>query len=419
MTVFTIIAVCLTAFALAWILPPLLRRSPANAAVARSNLNVGLLREQLAELEADLASGALSTEKYAQAKEELERRVIEETAAAEVAGPQKAGGHWAAVSVAIVLPIAAILLYFQLGNPEALVSSGSTSGRDHQVTPQQLDALAAKLATRLEQNPDDAQGWALLARSYYQLQRMPEAIKAYEKAAALTTADAGLYADYADALAIAQGRSLEGKPLQLIKRALEIDPTQWKALALAGTAAFDRKDYREAVNYWEKLRAALPPESEMAQSISSSIAEARNLGGVKDAPAPKVAQAAPAAKAAPAATAKTGASVEGTVTLSPAVAAKTNPSDRVFVFARAAQGPKMPLAILTTQVKDLPFRFKLDDSMAMQAGMGLSNFPEVVVGARVAKGGNAIPQSGDVEGLSKPVKVGATGLAIVIDTVLP
>jgi cytochrome c-type biogenesis protein CcmH len=419
MTVFTIIAVLLTAFALLWILPPLLRRAPANTAVARSNLNVGLLREQVAELEADLASGTLSAEKYAQAKEELERRVIEDTAAADVAVPQEAGSHWAAVSLAIVLPLAAILLYFQLGNPEALVLSGNASGGDHQVTPQQLDALAAKLATRLEQNPGDGQGWALLARSYYQLQRMPEAIKAYEKAAALVTDDAGLYADYADALAMVQGRSLEGKPLALIKRALEIDPKQWKALALAGSAAFDRKDYREAVSYWEQLQATLPAESEMAQSISSSIAEARNLGGIKGAPAPKVAQAGPAAKPAPAATAKSGASVEGTVTLSPAVAAKTSPSDRVFVFARAAQGPKMPLAILTTQVKDLPFKFKLDDTMAMQAGMGLANFPEVVVGARVAKGGNAIPQSGDLEGLSKPVKVGATGLSIVIDTVLP
>ncbi len=418
MMVFTVIAVLLTAFALLWILPPLLRRDAASTDVARSALNVGLLREQLAELEADLAGGTLSAEKYAQAKEEIERRVIEETAAADATVPQKTGGRWAAISLSVVLPVAAILLYFQLGNPEALVLGGSPSGREHQVTAQQLDALAAKLAARLEQRPDDAQGWALLARSYYQLQRMPEAIKAYEKAAALSTDDAALYADYADATAVAQGGVIEGKPLELVKRALAIDPTQWKALALAGTAAFNRKDYREAVRYWEQLQAALPPESDMAQSIATSIAEARNLGGIKGAPPEKIAQGGPTGKPAPVSAAN-GASIEGTVTLSPAVAARTNPSDRVFVFARAAQGPKMPLAILTTQVKDLPFKFKLDDTMAMQAGMGLSNFPEVVVGARVAKGGNATPQSGDIEGLSKPVKVGATGLAVVIDTVLP
>jgi cytochrome c-type biogenesis protein CcmH len=421
MTVFILIAVLLVAFALAWVLPPLLRRRAPRTDVERASLNVRLLREQLAELEADLASGTLSAGKYTQAKEELERRVIEDTVVADEPVAVKAGGGWSALALVIVVPLAAALLYFQLGNPEALLLSGSGSGtgsgREHQVTPQQLESMAAKLAAKLEQNPGDPAGWALLARSYYQLRRIPEAIAAYEKAAALTSDDAALYADYADALAMVQGRSLEGKPLELIKRALAIDPTQWKALALAGTAAFDRKDYREAVRYWEQLRVTLPPESEMAQSITASITDARNLGGIKDAPAPKVADVAPAAKAP--VTAKSAGSVEGTVTLSPAVAGKTSPSDRVFVFARAAQGSKMPLAIVTIQVKDLPFKFKLDDAMAMQAGMSLSNFPEVVVGARVAKSGNANAASGDLEGLSKPVKVGASGLSIVIDTVLP
>ena len=147
--------------------------------------------------------------------------------------------------------------------------------------------------------------------------------------------------------------------------------------------------------------------------MASNIEEARQLGGIKA--AANVASPAPAKVGPPAA----GASLDGTVSLSGALVGKAAPTDTVFVFARAAEGPRMPLAIMRFQVKDLPARFHLDDSLAMSPAMTLSKFPEVVVGARVSKSANATPQSGDLQGISPIVKVGAMGVAIVIDQVVP
>jgi cytochrome c-type biogenesis protein CcmH len=262
------------------------------------------------------------------------------------------------------------------------------------------------LADRLEKAPDDAEGWRVLGRSYSVIGHYPEAARAYERAAALIPGDAELLADYADALAMAQGRSMAGKPLELVTRALRIDPDQWKALALAGTAALERKDYAEAIAHWERLRKVLPPGSGMEQSVEASIAEARALAGAGPAPKSK-AQAAASAR------------VAGRVSLAQGVAARAAPTDTVFIFARAASGPPMPLAVLRKQVRDLPLEFTLDDTMAMAPNLKLSSFPEVIVGARVSRSGSATAQSGDLRGQSKPVKIGATGIAVVIDTAIP
>lgn len=413
MTAFISIAVALVAVALGWILPPLLRRRATTDGVARASLNLDLLRDQLIELDADLANGTLSAEQHAQAKLELDRRVLEDTAAAETPVSIARGGRLTALAVAIVVPVAAGLLYYELGNLDALEpGAASMAGGEHQLTPHEIAGMVEKLAARLEKNPDDAEGWGLLARSYYSMQRFPEAIAAYEKAAALSKGDANLLADYADALAMSAGRKIEGKPLELVNEALKIDPNHWKALAMAGTAAFDRKDYKQAVRYWERVQAALPPDSELAQSMSASIAEARALGGIKGPPAAAAPAASPIAAA-------SGGSVQGMVTLGSGFAAKVAPDDTVFVFARAAEGPKMPLAIFKSQVRDLPLKFKLDDSMAMAPKMNISSFPQIVVGARVSKSGGATPQSGDLQGFSKPVKVGTANVAVVIDSAVP
>jgi cytochrome c-type biogenesis protein CcmH len=424
---FVLIAAAMVAAALAWILVPLLRGS-SGAGVARETSNVAILREQLRELDADVANGTISREQYDQARRELERRVLDESKA--VAAPARAtpsaAAAWTAAIVAGALPIAALVIYVALGNFDAfsLIAARDTSraaGGRHDISPEQLDKMIADVVARLEKDPGNLEGWTVLARTYYKLNRYPEAVRAFDRAVALAPQDASLLADYADALGATQGGSLQGKPLELIERALAADPTQWKALALAGTAAFDRKDYAKAVAYWEQLKSTVPPGSTIAQSIDSSIAEARELGGLKPGAAPPStvakappASATPAPKAAPGAT-----SVAGTIKLAPALAAKASPDDTVFVFARAAQGPKMPLAILRKQVRDLPLTFTLDDSMAMAPNMALSNFGEVVVGARVSRSGQAVPQSGDLEGQSAPVRVGSRNIDVVIGTTIP
>lgn len=407
MTVFVLIAVVMAAAAVAWLLPPLLRRRNANDGVARAASNVAVYRDQLAELDADLSGGTLSAAQYEQAKLEIERRVLDEAGGEVTPASQVShNGRWIAVVLVAAIPLCAGSLYWLFGNPDALTQRASAARGEHELSSKQLEAMVAKLAARLEQNPDDAKGWVMLARSYAAMQRLPEALAAYAKATALIHDDAGLLADYADMLATSTGRSLEGRPLELVMQALKIDSNQWKALALAGTAAFDRKDYRVAIAYWEKLLPQLPPDSEFRQSMTASIAEARQLGGIK-------------AGASPGPQPATAASVRGTVSLSPMLAGKVNPADTVFIFTRAAEGPRQPIAVVRRQVKDLPAKFTLDDSQAMSPAMKLSNFREVVIGALVSKNGSATPQSGDLQGVSQKVKVGSGDIAVVIDSVVP
>jgi cytochrome c-type biogenesis protein CcmH len=407
MTVFVIIAVVMAVVAVLWVLPPLLWRRTASEGVARAASNLAIYRDQLAELDSDLRIGTLSPAQYAQAKLEIERSVLDEARVEGTPAPRASrGGRWTAAVLAATIPLCAALLYWQFGSPDALLQRASVARGEHELTPQQIEAMVAKLAARLEQNPDDANGWVMLARSYAAMQRLPEAVAAYAKATALVKDDANLLADYADALATITGRNLEGRPLELVNQALKLDPNQWKALALAGTAAFDRKDYKAAVAHWEKLAQQLPPGSEFGKSMTANIAEARQLGGIK-------------AGALPGPQPATTASVRGTVSLSPALAGKVDPADTVFIFTRAAEGPRQPLAVVRRQAKDLPAGFTLDDSQAMSPQMKLSNFREVVVGALISKKGSAMPQSGDLQGISQKVKVGSGEIVVVIDQVVP
>jgi cytochrome c-type biogenesis protein CcmH len=267
------------------------------------------------------------------------------------------------------------------------------------------------------------------------MERFGDAARAYEKLLVLQPQDADAMADLADALAMVAGRRISGRSLDLVRSALALNPTQWKALAMAGTEAFERKDYRGAVDYWERLRGSVPADSQLAQSIGTSIDEARRLGGLAAAaPAPAIAATAPTAPpgstaAAPATGATTpappasataaAAAVSGELRLAPTLAQQVAPGDTVFVTARAAEGPRIPLAVKRLQVKDLPTAFRLDDSLAMAPNMKISAFPDVVITARVSRSGQATPQSGDLESTPLPTKNAASGLIVIIDRVVP
>jgi cytochrome c-type biogenesis protein CcmH len=409
MTMFWVIAGLLMAGALAFVVPPLLggRRRKAGPG-SREQANVEILRDQLRELDADLAAGTISRDQFDQARREIEQRVLEDAAAAPTEAPAPGHGRIVAVVVGIAIPVLAVAIYLVLGSPQALdpkvAAARPAQEQAHEITPEQIAAMVEKLAQRMKANPENVEGWVMLARSYNAMQRFPEAAQAYAQAIQRLPNNAQLLADYADALAMVQGRSLEGEPEKLIQRALEADPNNLKALLLAGTVAFDRQDFKQAVSHWQKAQGMVPPESDIARAIGDSIAEARQKGGV--------AAAAPPAAAAAAA----GARIAGTVRIAPALAQKAAPTDTVFVFARAPSGSRMPLAIVRKQVKDLPASFTLDDSMAMAPNMRLSNFPQVVVGARVSKDGSATPQPGDLEGATQPVAVGASGVTVVIES---
>ena len=419
MTWFVVIAVLMASVAVLWVLPVLLRSRGADDTVQARTSNLAILKDQVAELDGDLAAGTLSQQQYQQAREDLERLALEETREAVApAAVAPVRTRSTAIAVAVLIPLCAVALYWHVGNPQAF-SPASKTAHGGGATAQEIDAMVAKLAARLQQTPEDGEGWALLGRSYMAMQRPADSVAAYARAVAIMNNNADVLADYADVLALTEGRNLEGKPLQIIERALKIDPNQWKALAMAGSAAFDRKDFRRAVAYWEKLQNRPELGPDFTREVAANIEEARQLGGITATAKAASKPAVPAVVSSAPAPAAAGNSVDGSVSLSPKLAGKAAPTDTVFVFARAAEGPRMPLAIMRFQVRDLPAKFHLDDSMAMQPAMKLSNFPDVVIGARVSKAGSATPQAGDLQGASKPVKNSVKGIAVVIDQVVP
>lgn len=285
---------------------------------------------------------------------------------------------------------------------------------------EQLEAMVGKLVAHLKTKPEDAEGWLMLGRARALQGQLDEALTAYTRASGLRPQDARLLVDLAELQGLKNGRSLAGEPTTLLARALKIDPDHPKALALAGAAAFDAKDYTLAVQHWQRLVALSDPQAGYLEQLQQSLAEAQRLAqaprGAADAAAsPAAAKAAstPAANAAAAPAA--AATLSGTVTLAPALAAQAAPTDTLFVFARPAQGPRMPLVILKRQVKDLPLAFTLDDSMAMSPAAKLSTAGAVVVVARISKSGQAMPQPGDLFGESSTQQPGSAGIRIVID----
>jgi cytochrome c-type biogenesis protein CcmH len=420
MALFWAIAAALLLLAM-WMVLGSLWRKPARTAAAQSasESNLALLRTQLQQADQDLAQGRLDAAQHQAARAEIERRVLEEESVS--LAPEREGSPRATMLLLLVaVPVLVLGLYGLVGSPQALSPPLAAQGEP---SPQEVEAMVAKLAERMEKQPPgnvaDTEGWVMLGRSYAVMQRYPEAGRAFERALQLMPGDAQILVDQADVLAMQQGGNLQGEPLRLIELALKNNPANLKGLALAGTAAFERKDYAVAIDYWTRARATAPPDSEFMRSLEQSIAEARSAaGGNMAAAGPAAAPATPATPTS-APRAQGAASLSGRISLAPALASRVAPGDTLFVFARAAEGPRMPLAILKRSAAELPLNFTLDDSMAMAPELKLSGFANVVVSARLSKSGNAMPQSGDLEGTSSPLAGRSSGIDIVIDTVRP
>lgn len=416
MTIFWIICALLILLALLFVVLPLWRSTLKDNAVLRDRANLEIFRDQLAEMESDLKNGLLTPALYEQGKRELQARLLDEVDGGEPGGrvvassPQK----YLAIGLIALLPLLTIGLYLKVGNLQVFSPESALAGAGGGAMGG-IENLEAKVA----QNPSDGESLLLLARSYGEMGRYGEAVKAYEKLTEFVNDEAWIWADYADMLAMVHGQKLAGPPSKLIDKALALDPNHPKSLALAGSAAMERGDYPAAIRHWEKLLKGLPPASEDAKMIENGLQQARSfLVQSKGMRAPELEQISPARESNQAASGGKE-RISGTVTLSAALKDKASPTDTLFVLARAAQGPKMPLAIMRKQVRDLPLAFSLDDGMAMMPQMKLSNFDEVVIVARISKSGNAMPESGDLQGTSKPLKPGREGLKISIDTVVP
>ena len=387
--------------------------------VAQRNA-IAALRLRMGELDRALAAGSITDAECASQRQALEKRIVAAVVEAPVTPPAAARRPLALIlGLAFSVCAVAGLGYLVVGTPQAIspplaAAPGASSPTIDaaSITPQQIEQLIERLALRLKEQPGDIEGWVILGRSNAVLGRHDASAAAFKQALALRPDDAMLMAHYADALATAR-QSFSGEPERLVASALTIDPNNLKALALSGSAAFDRADYAAALRQWETM-ARLAPSDEFREQIQAGIGEAkRRMSGQGAAPA-----ASSGAGVETAALGTPAQSVTGRVTLAPSLAAKARPQDTLFVFARAAPGTGMPLAILRKQVKDLPLAFTLDDSMAMSPQHRLSSAGSVVVGARISRSGEALPSSGDLQGSSVAVPPGARDVAVEIADVV-
>ena len=419
MATFLIAAALLVAATLLVLLRPWRRAAQAARRddLTARDANTAVYRDQLAEIDRDLAAGTLLPTDHEQARSELQKRLLADAGAAEPAMAPLTSGRGTMIALAIALPVLAAGLYAWRGTPSALVPPAA---QHSDVTQQQIEQMLATVVARVEKNPNDSKAWMVLARSYRAMGRLAESANAFEKMGRETLdRDPVLLTEYADVLANLAKGDLQGRPLKLVEQALALDPNHAMALSMSATAAYQRQDFKTAAAQWQQLLPMLPPESDYAKWVVQTLAELR-AGGAASAPVAAAARASsPAtASAKPAATAAATA-VSGRVTLSPALASKVQPGDTVFVFARAVQGPRMPLAVKRGLVSDLPMDFVLDDSTAMSPEFKLSSMAEVRVEVRVSRSGSATPSAGDLIGQGPVVKPGATGVAVQIDQIRP
>ncbi len=428
---FWILAAGLAALALVFVVPPLLRQHVVAAGTGQDDLNLRLFREQLAELDADLAAGNLDQAQYAAARHDLERELLSDIDDEHKPGRSASpGGRWIAAVLAVAVPAASIGLYLQLGETDIIprlqtaADSGLGRGRVHSDTASELpplDVLAERLAARMEQQPEDLEGWMMLGRTYFAVEQPDRALKAFERAYDLAPDNPEVLLAYAQGLASVDGGRLEGRPAKLIGRALERDPTNINARWLNGMVAYQGARYAEAAAAWESVLTHLDASGDEAKELQQFIAEARRRAGQGES-SPTSDTADRLSESAATAASETGSSAPpaadegapgprtGAVTVSVGLDEslwyEAAAEDALFVFAKAAEGPPMPLAVKRLQVKDLPATITLDDSLAMTPNLRLSSFPRVVVGARISKSGLATPQSGDLEGQAGPVSPG-------------
>ncbi|AUL15550.1 c-type cytochrome biogenesis protein CcmI [Bordetella bronchiseptica] len=408
MTALWLIVLLLLLATLAALILPMLRRERAAGPADAAATVRAFYQAQRAQLQRELREGALTAQAHARAEEELQRELLQALDARRDTAPAPArrASLAAACALSVAVPVAAMLLYQHLGDPRAAASMMLAAPQDAHAedAAQDMTQAIGALAERLRRQPDDAEGWYMLARSYETLGRYDDAVAAYMETVRLVPDQPALLADLADALLSANGGAPDAKSERVIAQALALQPDQPKALALAGMAALRRGDAAQALAHWQRLKTLLPPDSSAAAQIDNNIAQARAMAaGAPPAPAPQA--AAPD-------------SLAGHASIAAALRAQVADTDTVFILARPADGGRMPLAILRKQVRELPLDFTLDRAQAMSPAATLAQAGTVDVEIRVSRAGVAEARPGDLVGVLRGVAVGSRGLRLVADTVV-
>ncbi len=429
MIIFWILAAGFTGIAVLFAVVPLLSKPKDSVGLDQDQLNLRIFQQQLQELDGDLASGNLDRPQYKAARRDLERELLYDLDHEDTQAASQGIAPVLALFLALALPAFAFGLYSYLGNPQIISSltseaaqppavSHAGQGADGQSLPP-LDELVQRLAKKMEEHPDNPEGWLMLGRSYFALNQPKKALKALERAYALDANNPAVLLAYAQALAANAGGDLSGRPAKLIDRVLAMEPNHQTARWLKGLVAYQAGNFQAAVDLWEGLLAELQPNQD-TRELETMIAEARQKAGLPPAePKTRTTEPASTAQAAPQ-KADQKVQLQVRVTLDESLWKQADVNDNLFIYAKAASGPPMPLAVKRLKVGDLPATVILDDSLALMPALRLSQFPQVMVGARIAKSGQATPQSGDLEGEVGPLTVPRSEpVELVIDRVRP
>jgi cytochrome c-type biogenesis protein CcmH len=410
---------------------PLMRKQ-VTSGITSDELNLAVFKQQLAELDNDLASGVLDQARYDAARRDLEKELLSDISEEKQPGESKNSGQIMAWS-ALVTPLAALLIYQFIGSPEIIThladqppgapptasSQTQSQGRSTENLPP-MEELVKRLAAKLKEEPDNLEGWIMLGRSYTAMNDPSAAIDAYQRAMDINDKHVGLLLAYAQTIASNSRNDFTGRAAPMVEKAFQLEPDNPNALWTAGILAYQRTDYQDAVDRWSKLRGMLKPQSNEIEAVNEALDDARAQLGLptEESELPNIVQA---EKPMPEKAGATGdKSIKVEISLSPEIEDKVKPDDLLFIYAKAMSGPPMPLAAVRKRVSDLPISISLDDSMAMMPQMKLSEFAQVLVGARISLSGSPSAQSGDLEGEISAVSPGQSEtVKVVINSVHP
>ena len=385
---FLLIVSTLILLAFLFILPPLWRKQIIKPADLDQR-NIQIAKHRLAELKENRLTGGITQAQYDEQFADLEQALSDDLDIASPAITIKTQGKWIVYVIALGIPLLAGSLYFMLGNYQAVSHSVEMSVDPETIKLAEINKMVTGLAEKMKANPDDAQGWLMLGRSYKAMELYPQAADAFANAYRLLGEQAEVMLLYADALANVNDKNMAGKPTELVNKALALEPDNLNALWLGGMAKAQQGDAPTAIKLWKKLAASLPPGSEPRQEIESLLT--RIADNTLKTPTQNQSEPVQQGKVSDLA-------VSVQVSLAPELLKSTSPEETVFIYAQALSGPKMPLAIVRKQVSDLPLTVSLNDSMAMMPNMKLSKFATVKLLARISKSGNAMTQPGDLIG---------------------
>ena len=412
--IFGALAVLLILLALAFLVVPLLREPKDDETIDREQQNIAIARDKKVLLEQQLADGQMIREEYDDAMKDLEASLAIDLERQQRMQQNRLAGKWAIGVFALLVPALSVFMYYELGdyrvieNPQLAVARAETAS-DPSRPPLSMDQMIQKVKDHLKENPDDARGWFVLGRALMSVQQYGDALAAYQRSYDLAPEEPSVALALADALAMTQNGNMKGEPERLVQKVLQQTPNDPTALWLGGLADEQSGRYRDAYEKWTRLLPMLQDDPESVNEVKSLIAALRQ----KDPSLPEPAQARPAAVEGP--------SVTLQVDLDASLLEQAEPTDKVFIYAKAASGPPMPLAARRVLVSDLPIEVTLSDSDAMLPQMKLSSFDRIIVGARVAKSGNPVASSGDLYAEAGPIERDRleAPVTLIIDKIKP